>query len=283
VATRERDWATEYFETDGTVATWWDPLAESDPASRQWFAEQQRDLMVLGRVRDRRVLDAATGRGRAAIACAQSGAASIDAVDVSSEMLVNAESNARAAGVGDIQFTQAFLEELPFPPASFDVVLLLEVLLHLAKPDVVLRELRRVLAPGGTLVITTVGANPLGRLLQPAKRGVAPASRTRLAGAAAINAIMTATFGFTWARTGLTARLYRRLYNAPVRPLYPNQVRRMLASAGFTSIYHRAAGGWRLVPREHRWLAISDAVADVTPQRRTRSVMPPDDPRGNYT
>jgi ubiquinone/menaquinone biosynthesis C-methylase UbiE len=254
----EREWATGYFETQGTVATWWDPLAESDPASRQWFAEQQRDLLALARVQDRRVLDAATGRGRAAIACARSGAASVAAVDVSSEMLVHAEANARAAGCENIQFTEAALEQLPFPSACVDVVLLLEVLLHLANPEAVLGELRRVLAPGGTLVVTTVGANPLARLIQPPKRGTAPASRTRLAGAAAINAVMTAAFGFTWARTRVTKRMYRRLYNAPVRPLYPNQVRRMLGAAGFNSIYHRTAGGWRLLPREHRWLAIAD-------------------------
>ncbi|HKZ42949.1 MAG TPA: class I SAM-dependent methyltransferase, partial [Candidatus Hodarchaeales archaeon] len=44
---------------------------------------------------------------------------------------------------------------LPFPDQSFDYVLSVEVIEHLAKPDQFLSEIRRVLRPGGIIVLTT--------------------------------------------------------------------------------------------------------------------------------
>ncbi|HEX3394740.1 MAG TPA: class I SAM-dependent methyltransferase [Acidimicrobiales bacterium] len=44
---------------------------------------------------------------------------------------------------------------LPFAPGSFDVVLMSEVIEHLVDPDLALAEARRVLAPGGTLLLST--------------------------------------------------------------------------------------------------------------------------------
>lgn len=46
-------------------------------------------------------------------------------------------------------------KKLPFSNDSFDTVLMTEVLEHLFEPEVVLSELRRVLRPGGKLLITT--------------------------------------------------------------------------------------------------------------------------------
>jgi len=47
------------------------------------------------------------------------------------------------------------LEHLPFPPASFDVATANMVVEHLADPDVVLREVQRVLQPGGMFIFHT--------------------------------------------------------------------------------------------------------------------------------
>ena len=44
---------------------------------------------------------------------------------------------------------------LPFPDASYDVVICREVLEHVHQPEVVISELYRVLAPGGTLLLST--------------------------------------------------------------------------------------------------------------------------------
>jgi len=53
------------------------------------------------------------------------------------------------------------LERVPFAGASFDLVLCTETLEHLARPARVLAELRRVLAPGGTLALTVPFLHPV--------------------------------------------------------------------------------------------------------------------------
>jgi ubiquinone/menaquinone biosynthesis C-methylase UbiE len=249
-------WATEYFRREGTVGKWWDPLSDRDPDFRRWFVAQLEDIVAVTRPGGRRVLDAAVGRGRATVAMAEGGARSVVALDISSEMLSIAATNLRSVPEAEnLSFVQGDLHRMPFQDGSFDIVLLLEVLLHVADPVTVLRECRRVLEPDGVLVVTTNGANPLGRLLQPSKRGSRPASRFRLFAATLVNEGMTAVFGFTWRRLGPTGALYRRFFDAPVRPLYPRTMRRFLREAGFRTTYHRPVPN-TLVPREHRWFAV---------------------------
>jgi ubiquinone/menaquinone biosynthesis C-methylase UbiE len=249
-------WATEYFRREGTVGTWWDPLSDSDPDFRRWFVAQLEDIVAVTGPGGRKVLDAAVGRGRATVAMAEGGARAVVALDISAEMLSIAASNLRSVpGAKIFSFVQGDLHRLPFEDESFEIVLLLEVLLHVADPATVLRECRRVLVPDGVLVVTTNGANPLGRLLQPPKRGPWPASRFRLFMATLVNEVMTAFFGFTWRRLRLTGALYQRFFNAPVRPLYPHTMRRWLREAGFRTTFHHSLPN-SVVPREHRWLAV---------------------------
>lgn len=59
---------------------------------------------------------------------------------------------ARAAG---LRVHQGLLEEQDFPDAAFDALTLFEVVEHLRQPLELLRECRRVLRPGGVLVIST--------------------------------------------------------------------------------------------------------------------------------
>ena len=69
---------------------------------------------------------------------------------------------ARRAGTG-AALAAADVSRLPFAAESFDKILLSEVLEHVADDDAALRELFRVLRPGGTLAISVPHANfPLG-------------------------------------------------------------------------------------------------------------------------
>jgi len=55
----------------------------------------------------------------------------------------------------DFACLQSIGEFLPLPDAGFDCVILSEVIEHLEKPDVSIREATRILRPGGRLLVTT--------------------------------------------------------------------------------------------------------------------------------
>jgi 2-polyprenyl-3-methyl-5-hydroxy-6-metoxy-1,4-benzoquinol methylase len=80
--------------------------------------------------------------------------------DISERILDTARRTAARSGV-EPELVRASLEELPFSAGEFDVVLCTQVIEHLLDPSAGLRELARVLAPGGTLVITTDNARNL--------------------------------------------------------------------------------------------------------------------------
>lgn len=62
-------------------------------------------------------------------------------------------------GFANLNFVQAVVEEIPFPDNFFDKVICGEVLEHVVDKDVALRELLRVLKPGGALVVTVPNLN----------------------------------------------------------------------------------------------------------------------------
>ena len=76
-------------------------------------------------------------------------------VDVSLAHLASLTRRKRDDQVPDILTLAADAEQLPFPEAAFDWVTSSEVLEHVHRPDRALREMHRVLKPGGTLLVTT--------------------------------------------------------------------------------------------------------------------------------
>ena len=95
----------------------------------------------------RRVLDAAAGEGRNLPVLLQLGAA-VTACDASAAALAKIPPDI-AARVSTICCD---LERVAFPDAHFDFVLLSDVVETLLQPKAVLREMRRILAPGGHLL-----------------------------------------------------------------------------------------------------------------------------------
>jgi len=78
---------------------------------------------------------------------------SVSGVELAPARVRQAETRLAAAGIeADIRIGQA--ESLPFADGSFDLVVCSEVLEHLVDPAVAVGEIRRVLKPGGRLVIT---------------------------------------------------------------------------------------------------------------------------------
>ena len=99
-----------------------------------------------------RVLDLGCGAGHTALALA-SRSASVTAVDLTAEMLSVAEGLTRERKITNITFELADVAALPFPAASFDLVVSRYAAHHFAAPERALPEAARVLAPGGALLL----------------------------------------------------------------------------------------------------------------------------------
>jgi ubiquinone/menaquinone biosynthesis C-methylase UbiE len=76
--------------------------------------------------------------------------------DVQPQMLADLARRARAAGVHNVVAAEGDAQRLPYPDAVFDGAYLVGVLGEIPDPGAALRELRRVLKPGGRLVIGEV-------------------------------------------------------------------------------------------------------------------------------
>jgi SAM-dependent methyltransferase len=96
------------------------------------------------------VLDAGcgTGYGTAELAAATS----VTGTDISEEALAYASANFSRPG---IRFVNAPCEALPFGEATFDLITAFEVIEHLERWPDLLTEARRVLTPGGILLVST--------------------------------------------------------------------------------------------------------------------------------
>jgi len=102
-----------------------------------------------------RILELGPGIGVHALPVAASLAPSgtLDVLDIQQPMLDHLARRAATAGVVNIVPKTGDGQTLPYPSASFDGAYLIDVLGEMRDPRAVLQELRRILRPGGRLVI----------------------------------------------------------------------------------------------------------------------------------
>lgn len=108
------------------------------------------------------VLDLGCAGGFMAEALAERGA-HVTGIDPASDAIDAARDHARA-GKLRIAYDVGVGEALPYDDASFDAVVCVDVLEHVADLHRVLSEIARTMRPGGLLLFDTINRNPLARL-----------------------------------------------------------------------------------------------------------------------
>jgi len=103
------------------------------------------------------VLDAGCGAGHTALAFAPH-CAQVVAYDLTETMLAQVERLASERGLNNVETRQGDVEVLPFEDASFDLVVTRYSAHHWPNPAAALREFRRVVKPGGRVLVSDIVA-----------------------------------------------------------------------------------------------------------------------------
>jgi len=154
---------------------------DAAPFWRKWSSQlafqsrQATELVVQGAALSPglHVLDLASGSGEPAlsVSAAIGPQGRVIATDLLLEMLEVAQENAAARGLTNIDFRAADAEQLPFPGGLFDRVTCRFGIMFIPDVQKALREMRRVLKPGGRVSFVTWGPldeNPLfGLMIRP--------------------------------------------------------------------------------------------------------------------
>lgn len=126
--------------------------------------EQRLLLDMMGELRGAHVLDVGCGDGALVCAAISRGAVAIG-IDPDPAMLVAARRRAEKTGLR-AGFLVGRIERLPFPDAAFDVVVAVTVLCFVADAAGAVREMARVLRPGGRLVLGELGRQSLWAMVR---------------------------------------------------------------------------------------------------------------------
>jgi 2-polyprenyl-6-hydroxyphenyl methylase/3-demethylubiquinone-9 3-methyltransferase len=147
------------------AAAWWDPNGEFRPLhrlnpTRLTFIRDRlaehfgRDIRATRPFDGLRLLDIGCGGGLVSEPMARLGAA-VTGIDAAGEALAVARAHAADAGL-DIDYREAAVEDLAAAGESFDAVLALEIVEHVADPALFLGAAARLVTPGGGFIAATL-------------------------------------------------------------------------------------------------------------------------------
>jgi 2-polyprenyl-6-hydroxyphenyl methylase/3-demethylubiquinone-9 3-methyltransferase len=146
-----------------------------DKVADQWWSDDVRWIRTLknlvpGRLRwmdkkidwaGKKVLDLGCAGGFMAEALDERGAI-VTGIDPAEEAIAAARAHARQTA-RNIQYDIGVGEALPYEDGSFDAVVCVDVLEHVADLEKTIGEIARVLKPGGLFLFDTINRNPIAR------------------------------------------------------------------------------------------------------------------------
>jgi ubiquinone/menaquinone biosynthesis C-methylase UbiE len=153
----------------GAGARWWRRNPSACPYSQRFWVEAPHPFITRERLRDaldpqagERVLEVGPGTGYYSLPVAGwiAPGGRLDIFDLQQEMLDHTMRRAQAGGVENIHPTRGDAHSLRYPDDSFDKAFLVTVLGEIPDQLQALSELRRVLKPGGRLVVGELFGDP---------------------------------------------------------------------------------------------------------------------------
>ena len=151
------------------AALWWRRHPSACPYGQRFWVEAPHPLITRDRLREvlgprpgERVLEVGPGTGYYTLDAADwvSPGGRLDLFDLQQEMLDHTMRRAGERGLTNITPTQGDARQLPYPDAAFGAAFLVTVLGEIPDQDAALRELARVLKPGGRLVVGELFGDP---------------------------------------------------------------------------------------------------------------------------
>jgi ubiquinone/menaquinone biosynthesis C-methylase UbiE len=133
---------------EGAVARWYEKNTRRAMPEFKALAQRMAGTLAPGA----RVLEVAPGPGFFAIELAKLGNYEITGADISATFVQIARGNAQREGVR-VDFQQGNASNLPFPAERFNLVVCRAAFKNFSDPLGALREMRRVLTPGGRAVV----------------------------------------------------------------------------------------------------------------------------------
>jgi ubiquinone/menaquinone biosynthesis C-methylase UbiE len=151
------------------AALWWRRHPSACPYGQRFWIEAPHPFITRDRLLDaleprpgEKVLEVGPGTGyyTLPVARALQPSGTLHIVDVQREMLDHTMARAQQFGIENVAPHEADARRLPHDDATFDAAYLVAVLGEIPDQDAALRELRRVLRPGGRLVVGELLGDP---------------------------------------------------------------------------------------------------------------------------
>lgn len=151
------------------AALWWRKHPSACPYGQRFWVEAPHPLITRARLREvldpkpgERILEVGPGTGYYTLEMAEwvKPGGRVDILDLQQEMLEHTMRSAAERGLDNITPTQADARAMPYEEGTYDAAFLVTVLGEIPDQDAALRELARVLRPGGRLVVGELLGDP---------------------------------------------------------------------------------------------------------------------------